>query len=91
VLERHGLVVEDVAAQGGPFLLALHYLVLTLVHGLRFLAGRLGPLGRVLENRIVDAVIAAPQEAMRTRVSYRLSPLSRIASLGYMAAAQKPL
>jgi SAM-dependent methyltransferase len=91
VLERHGLVVDDLAAQGGPILLVLHYLVLTLVHGLRFVAGRLGPFGRLLQNRLIDAALAAPQEAVRSRVSYRLSPLSRIASLGYMAAAQKPV
>jgi SAM-dependent methyltransferase len=90
VLERHGLVVRDVAAQGGPFLLLAHFAVLALVHGLRFVARRLGPLGRLLDNRITDAAIAAPQEAARSRVSYRLTALSRIVSLGYMAAAQKP-
>jgi hypothetical protein len=89
VLERHGLVVKDLSAQGGPLLMVAHFLILALVQGLRLVARKLGPLGRLLDNRVLNGLIAAPQEAVRARVSYRLSPLSRIASLGYMAVAEK--
>jgi SAM-dependent methyltransferase len=89
VLERHSLTVKDLSAQGGPFLMLAHFLILAFVQGLRLVASRLGPLRRLLENRLLDAMIAAPQEAVRGRVSYRLSPLSRVASLGYMAVAEK--
>ena len=90
VLRRHGLEVGDVAAQGGPFLLAAHYLIGALVQALQLLATRLGRVGGLLDNRVVRALIAAPQVALRSRLSYRLSPLSRAASLGYMAVAAKP-
>jgi SAM-dependent methyltransferase len=90
VLQRHGLVVDDLSAQGGPGLMVAHYLIQSFVQALRMIARRLGPLGRLLDNRIVDLAIAAPQEAVRGAVSYRLSPLSRIATLGYMASAHKP-
>lgn len=90
VLSRHGLEVHEVAAQGGPFLMLAHYLIQALVQFLRLVAGRSGPAGRLLDNRAVTRMIAAPQEAVRSHVSYRLSPLARIASLGYMAAASKP-
>jgi hypothetical protein len=39
---------------------------------------------------VVRLVLAAPQEALRTRVSTRLSGLAKIASLGYMIAVRKP-
>jgi SAM-dependent methyltransferase len=90
VLERHGLVVDDLSAQGGPFLLLAHYVILALVQAIGLVAGKLGARGGALDNRLLQALIAAPQEAMRTRVSYDLSPMARIASLGYLAAAHKP-
>ena len=89
VLERHGLEVEEVAAQGGPFLLVVHYAVLAVVGGLRVLAARLGRFRFLVDNRLIDSVIAAPQELVRTRIGTRLTGLSRAASLGYMAAARK--
>lgn len=90
VLERHGLVVDDLAAQGGPVLMLSHYLILTLVQAIRLISGKLGPARRLLSNGMTDAVIAAPQEAIRARLTHELTPLARIASLGYMAAAHKP-
>lgn len=90
LLERHGLDVLDLAAQGGPVLMATHYLVQIVVQGLHWVSSRLGPLGRILDNRLVAGLLAWPQELLRSRVSHKLSPLSKIASLGYMAAAHKP-
>lgn len=88
--ERHGLVVTDLAAQGGPFLLVTHALVLALSQGLRALAAALGPLGGLVDNPLVRGVVAGPQELARGRVSTRLGPLSKVASLGYLAVARKP-
>jgi SAM-dependent methyltransferase len=90
LLERHGLVVDNLSAQGGPVLMVAHFVVLALVQAFGLVSGKLGPVGRAFSNRITDTIIAAPQEAIRTKVSYELSPLARIASLGYMAAAHKP-
>jgi SAM-dependent methyltransferase len=90
VLERHGLVVTDLAAQGGPFLMIAHFAILTVVQAIKRVAAKLGPFGRLLDNRVVDALIAAPQEMLRSRISYRLSKLAMVASLGYMAVARKP-
>jgi SAM-dependent methyltransferase len=89
VLARHDLVVDDLAAQGGPIMLVAHYGVLALVGALRVLAGALGPLRFLADNRLVNSVIAGPQELVKSKVSTRLTPLSRAASLGYMAAATK--
>jgi SAM-dependent methyltransferase len=87
---RHGLEVLDVAAQGGPVLMVLHYAVLTVSQGLRLAAKALGPLGFLVDNRVVRLLLAAPQEAVRSRVSTRLSGPAKIASLGYQIAARKP-
>ncbi|MDQ1731411.1 MAG: hypothetical protein QOK10_1570 [Pseudonocardiales bacterium] len=90
VLERHGLEVTDVAAQGGPILLVAHYLINGLAQAISILGRRLGPLGALIDNPLVRNVIALPQEAIRSRVSFRPTSLSRAASLGYMAVGQKP-
>jgi SAM-dependent methyltransferase len=90
LLERHGFEVDEVAAQGGPSLMAAHYLVQALVQGLRAASQRLGPLRPLLDNRFLVHLIAWPQELVMRRVPYRLTALSQIASLGYMAAARKP-
>ena len=90
VLERHGLVVDDMSAQGGPILMLAHFVILAIVQAIGFASGKLGWAGRALNNRLTATIIAAPQEAIRRRVRYDLSPLARIASLGYMAAAHKP-
>ncbi|MEP6598403.1 MAG: class I SAM-dependent methyltransferase [Actinomycetota bacterium] len=90
VLRRHGFLVDDLSAQGGPFLLMGHFGILGVVGALRVLSRALGPLGRLFDNRLLAALIAAPQELIRVRVSTRLSALSKAASLGYMAAARKP-
>lgn len=90
VLHRHGLQVDNVAAQGGPFLLVAHYAILAVVGALRLAAARLGSFGSLVDNRLVNAFIAAPQELLRSRVSTRLTGLSRAASLGYMVTARKP-
>jgi SAM-dependent methyltransferase len=87
VLERHGLVIDDFGAQGGPILLIVHYAVLALVQALRALSVGLGRFGSLVDNRITIWLLAAPQEIAGKAVSYRLSPLARVASLGYMAAA----
>jgi hypothetical protein len=89
ILERHGLEVGPIAAQGGPFLLVAHYLIGALAQVITLLGRRLGPLGRLIDNRFVHLAIALPQQAIGARTSYRLTPLSRAASLGYMAVARK--
>ena len=90
LLERHGLVVEDVAAQGGPFLLVSHYALGGLGAAVSRAGSRGGRLGRLVDNRWVRSAVVAPQEAVRTRTSYRLTRLSRAASLGYMVMATVP-
>jgi SAM-dependent methyltransferase len=90
LLTRHGLIVDDIAAQGGPLLMLSHFVILSTVQAMRLVASKLGPMRGLLE-RLMNSIIAGPQEALRTRVSYRLTPLSRIASLGYMACARKPV
>lgn len=90
LLERHGLHVDTIAAQGGPILLVCHYLIGGLGQFLTKAAARLGPFGRLLDNALVRRIIALPQEAMRHRVGYRLSAAARAASLGYLALASKP-
>jgi SAM-dependent methyltransferase len=90
ILERNGLQVASMAAQGGPLLMVAHYLVGGLVQALGLIARRLGRLGFLLDNQLVRGMIALPQEVVRSRISYRMTPLSRAASLGYMAVARKP-
>lgn len=87
---RHGLEVLDVAAQGGPVLMVAHYVVLAVSQALRAAARALGPLGFLADNRLVRLALAAPQEALRGRVSTRLSGLAKIASLGYQVSVRTP-
>ena len=87
---RHGLEVVDVGAQGGPVLMAAHYVVLAVSQALRAAARALGPVGFLADNRLVRLALAAPQEALRGRVSTRLSGLAKIVSLGYQVSARKP-
>ena len=91
VLTRHGLEVETVAAQGGPGLLVAHYMIAGFAQLVMLLGKRLGRFESLVDNRAVRAVIAGPQDLVRTRLSYRLTRLSRAASLGYMAIASKPM
>lgn len=91
VLTRHGLEVDSMAAQGGPGLLVTHYLIGGFAQAVLLLAKRLGSYGRLVDNRVVRALLAGPQDLVRSRVSYRLTRSSRAASLGYMAIARKPL
>jgi SAM-dependent methyltransferase len=91
LLERHGFEVTEISAQGGPFLLLSHYLLGGLAQVISLLGSKLGKLGLVVDNRVIRALIAAPQEAVRSRLSYRSTRLSRAASLGYMTVARKPL
>jgi SAM-dependent methyltransferase len=89
LVTRHGLAATELSAQGGPLLLATHYAVLAVSGALRAVASALGPLGWLADNRLVRGVVAAPQEALRARVSTRLSFPARLASLGYMVVATK--
>ena len=52
-------------------------------------AQRMGRFGSLIDKRLVRAVLAGPQDLIRSRLSYRLTRLSRAASLGYMAIAHK--
>jgi SAM-dependent methyltransferase len=79
---RHGLEVLDVEAQGGPGMLVAHHAVLALTGVLR--------ATRLERVRAVRALVAAPQEALRSRVSTRLSGPAKVASLGYLLTARKP-
>ncbi|MEP7017984.1 MAG: class I SAM-dependent methyltransferase [Actinomycetota bacterium] len=90
VLTRHGLEVDTLAAQGGPVLLVAHYLIGGVAQLVMLLASRLGRFGTLIDNPMVRAALAAPQDAVRSRLSYRLTRFSRAASLGYMAVAHKP-
>ncbi len=90
LLTRHGLEVDTLAAQGGPGLLVAHYLIGGFGQGLMLSARRLGRLGALIDNRVVRALLAGPQDLVRSRVSYRMTRSSRAASLGYMAVARKP-
>lgn len=90
MLRRNGLQVGDIAAQGGPFMLVGHYLIGGLAQLIAMLGRRLGPAGWMIDNRLMRELIARPQEAIRARLSYRLTGLSRAASLGYMVVATKP-
>ena len=83
LVRRHGLEVAALDAQGGPVLMLAHFGVLALTQVLRLL--------RLADNRVLRALVAAPQEALRSRVSTRLSLPARVASLGYMVVARKPL
>ncbi len=87
---RHGLQVLDLAAQGGPVLMVAHYAVLAAGRAVRVVARLLGPLGFLIDNAAVRLALAAPQEAVRSRVSTRLSGPAKVASLGYLLAARKP-
>jgi len=89
LVSRHGLVARELSAQGGPVLLVTHFAVLAVSGGLRALARALGPLGWLVDNRAVRGIVAAPQEALRGRVSTRLSVPAKLASLGYMVVATK--
>jgi SAM-dependent methyltransferase len=82
VLRRHGFEVLDLKAKGGPGVMLAHYVVLAASQGLG--GRRLGLLRRA---------IAAPQEAFVRRRTLSREPSGRagIISLGYMAAARKPL
>jgi SAM-dependent methyltransferase len=90
LIRRHGLEVASLDAQGGPVLMITHYGVLALTAGIRAAANTLGPLGWLVDNRVVRGILAAPQEAIRSRVSTRLGLTAKLASLGYMAVARKP-
>lgn len=91
VLTRHGLEVDTLAAQGGPMLLVAHYLIVGFAQLLMLSAKRLGRYGALIDNRLVRALLAGPQDVVRSRLSYRLTRLSKAASLGYMAVAHKPV
>ena len=91
VLTRHGLEVDTLAAQGGPVLLVTHYLIGGFAQLVMLIAKRLGRFGSLVDNRLVRAILAGPQDLIRSRVSYRLTRSSRAASLGYMAIARKPM
>jgi SAM-dependent methyltransferase len=82
LVDRAGLEVRSLAAQGGPGLLVAHFAVLAATQALRAL--------RLVDNRLARAMLAAPQDAVRHRVPTRLSGAARIASLGYLVAARKP-
>lgn len=91
LLERHGLTVGEVAAQGGPFLLVAHYVMGGIGQALMHVASKLGRFGGLVDNRVVRTAIEAPQEALRSRLNYRCTRLARAASLGYMAVGHKPM
>lgn len=90
VLERHGLEVDDVSATGGPFVLVAHFVIGAIAQLMGLAGRRLGLLGRLLDNKVVHGFMAWPQQFLRSRVSFRMTGLSRAASLGYMASAHKP-
>lgn len=91
LLERHGLEVITLDAQGGAVLLTVHFAVLSVVGALKAAAARLGPVGWLVDNRLVRALVWAPQELVRRLPGTRLRGTAKRASLGYMAVARKPV
>jgi len=90
VLERHGLSVDGVASQGGPFMLVSHYVLGGLGQLVAAASKRLGRFGWLVDNAVTRGLIGLPQELVKSHTSYRLTRLSKAASLGYMAVARKP-
>lgn len=59
-----------------------HYLIGGFAQLVMLFAKRLGRFGSLIDNRSVRALLAGPQDAIRSRLSYRLTRLSSAASLG---------
>lgn len=91
LLERHGLEIVTLDAQGGVVLLGTHYTVLSLTGLIQAAARRLGPLRWLVDNRLVRGLISLPQELARSLPKSRLKGTSKRVSLGYMAVARKPV
>jgi len=84
VLRRHDFDVVDIEAKGGPGLLLAHFFALALSRGLESRTNGQG----------LDRWLARPQEAWirrRHSVQSDVNSLAGIISLGYMAAARRPV
>ena len=90
LVRRHDLQIIDIGAQGGPILLAAHYTIRGLAGAIQAAAAALGRFGWVIDNPLVRALLWGPQELIRSRVTTRLTRLSKMASLGYLVAARRP-
>ena len=93
LVRRHGLVVVDAAAQGGPLTLASSWLFRAARAGIDAVGRRLGstrPLS--LRPPFRWAIITPQQIALRfrSRASWQLTAASRLASTGYMVLVQRP-
>jgi len=93
LMQRHGLDLVDLSAQGGPGTLAASWFF-------RFLRTGVDSVGRMVGLRRPLSLIApvrwfvlGPQWALvrvRGKKGYRLSRWSRAASNGYLVLARKP-
>jgi hypothetical protein len=83
LLKRNGFEVLSLQAKGGPAVMFAHYAVLALTQALGTRTDRPG----------VRRLVAAPQQAFahRRQVRREATGRSAIISLGYMAAARRPL
>ena len=83
LLRRNGFEVLSLQAKGGPGIMLAHYAVLAVTQA----------LGTRADHPRLRRMLAAPQEAFAHRRQVRRDPVGRsgIISLGYMAAARKPL
>jgi SAM-dependent methyltransferase len=83
LLKRHGFEVLSLQAKGGPAIMLAHYGVLAITQA----------LGPRVRNPGLRKILAAPQVAYTRRRQVRrdLSGRSAVISLGYMAAARRPL
>jgi SAM-dependent methyltransferase len=83
LLKRHGFEVLSLQAKGGPAIMLAHYGVLAVTQA----------LGTRTRNPALRKILSAPQVAFTQRRQVRRDPSGRsaIISLGYMAAARRPL
>jgi len=89
--DRHGLDVVTPDARDGGVLLTAHCAVLSVVGVLMALAATLGPLGWLVDDMLVPALVRAPQVLARRLPGTRLRGTAKRASLGDTAVARKPV
>jgi SAM-dependent methyltransferase len=83
LLKRNGFEVLTLQAKGGPAIMMAHYAVLAITQA----------LGARIDKPGLRRLLSAPQEAFahRRQVQRDATGRSAIISLGYMAAARRPL
>jgi hypothetical protein len=93
IVERHGLEVQDMGAQGGPLTVATSWTFRALRAAIDTVGRRLGsssPLSLRVPFRWLTITPQQLSLALRSGVHSRLTRASRLASTGYMVLARKP-